>query len=72
MKNIKDYKKGDIVAMIEGVIFYYAEPDKTHTYDGKPCHFLTTDIDNKYAYFRVTPYVNNWDLVCREVVENSK
>lgn len=60
-------KKGDLIITINGVNFYYLCKDKVFTYDNRPCHFLTTDLKNKNASFRVSENPENWPEVCEGI-----
>lgn len=57
-------RKGEVIATIKGITFYYLCQDKHMTYGGKPCHFLTTDLKNRNAAFRVSPEQTEWQSVC--------
>lgn len=58
-------KKGDIITKVNGVNFYYYCKDKVMTYNGKPCHFLTTDLKNKNCAFRVSEDPEKWEDICK-------
>ena len=65
-KTIEQYKKGDLITTINGVNYYYLCKDPIMKYKNKPCHFLTTNLDNSNYKIRVSEQIEKWKTFCKE------
>ena len=59
-------KKGQLIIKIGSISYYYFGKDHVMTENGKPCHFLTTDLENTNCCFRVGSNTEEWKKNCRK------
>ena len=65
-KTAEQFKKGDLIVTVNKVDYYYLCEDKAYKWEGKSCHFLTTDLNNDNSSFRVSSQVEKWEAVCKD------